>query len=106
MTATYEYGDDGRIARTVTITEPRYTELDRAELLALALYRTWLCPDGCGFLSEDTMSHEEAGPQFGASHQACRATLALIEQQRAATPADKPNPNHRARVWRISMRRR
>lgn len=90
--------------RAVTTREPRYTELDRSELLALALYRSWLCPDGCGFLAEETFSGEETGPVFTATHKACRATLALIENQRAAS-TDKPNPNARARVWRIAMRR-
>lgn len=75
-------------------------------MLALALYREMLCPDGCGFLREDTLSHEESGPVFGAEHQACRATLALIEAQRAATNPGKPNPNARARVWHLQMTRR
>lgn len=85
--------------------ESLFTELDRGELLALALYRSWLCPDGCGFLTEDTLSHEESGPAFSATYQACRATLALIENKRASANPDKPDPNHAARIWRISMRR-
>lgn len=91
--------------QAVTTAEPRYTEADRSELLALALYREWLCPCGCGFLAEDTFSHEATGPAFSASHQACRATLTLIEAQRAATNPDKPNPNAAARVWHLTMRR-
>jgi hypothetical protein len=91
--------------QATTTREPAYTELDRAELLALALYRTWLCPCGCGFLAEDTFSHEETGPTFTASHQACRAALALIEAKRAATNPDQPNPNAGARVWHLTMRR-
>lgn len=43
---------------------------------------------------------------FGAEHTACRATLALIETQRAHANPDKPNPNARARVWRFTMRKR
>lgn len=101
----YEY-DGGLLVRAVTRDEPRFTELDRAELLALVLYRSWLCPDGCGFLADDTFSHEETGPVFSAEHQACRATLALIEEQRAAANPDRPNPNSRARVWHMRMRRR
>lgn len=93
------------MVRAVETTEPRWTELDRAELLALAVYRSMLCPDGCGHLAEDTFSHEEGGPVFTAEHKACRATLALVEAQRAATNPDKPNPNARARVWHIKINR-
>lgn len=92
--------------RSVVTVEPRFTELDRAELLALALYRSWLCPDGCGFLAEDTFSNEETGPVFAAEHQACRASLALIEARRAGTNPDKPNPNAGARVWHLKIRKR
>jgi hypothetical protein len=102
----YEYTPGGRLVSATVTREPRFTEQDRGELLALALYRTWLCPDGCGFLAEDTFSHEETGPVFSTSHQACRATLAMLEGQRAATNPDKPNPNARARVWRVLMRRK
>jgi hypothetical protein len=104
-TTTYEYDDDGRVARTVAVREPEWTEQDRAELLALALYRTWLCPCGCGYLAKDTFSHEEIGPAFKATHLACRATLALLEAQRASDTG-KPNPNARARVWHVEMTRR
>jgi YD repeat-containing protein len=101
----YEYDDAGRLTRAVTTHEREWTEQDRGELLALALYRSWLCPDGCGFLAEHTLSHEESGPAFAVSHTACRATLALIEAQRAADPDDRPNPNARARLWTIQKRR-
>jgi hypothetical protein len=69
------------------------------------LYRTWKCPCGCGFLADDTFSQEEGGPVFRAEHQACRATLALVEAQRAAANPDKPNPNAAARVWHLTMRK-
>lgn len=91
--------------RAVTTRGPEWTEQDRAEVLALALYRSWLCPDGCGYLAKDTFSHEETGPVFTADHQACRATLALVEQMRAGDTG-KPNPNARARVWRVQMKPR
>ena len=101
----YEYDAGGALVRSVKTQEPRYTEQDRSELLALVLYRSWLCPDGCGFLAEDVFSHEETGPAFLAEHKACRATLALIEAQRAASDPTKPNPNSRARVWHLQIRR-
>lgn len=89
----------------MTVREPEWTEQDRSEVLALALYRSWLCPCGCGHLAEDTLSHEETGPAFEADHTACRATLALIEKQRAVINPDKPDPYARARVWSIQVRR-
>jgi hypothetical protein len=101
----YEYDAGGRLIEATTTREARYTELDRGELLALSLYRTWLCPCGCGFLAEDVFSHEETGPKFLATHEACRASLALIEAKRAATNPDKPNPYAAARVWHLTMRR-
>ncbi len=62
----------------MTRREPRWTEQDRAELLALDLFRSLKCPCGCGLDMADTTSQEDGGPQFVASRVICRARLALI----------------------------
>lgn len=103
----HEYDDAGRLIRSVTTREPEWTEHDLADLLALAEYRSWLCPCGCGFLEDDTHSHESTGPQFKAHRTTCRASLELIEQQRAREKAKEGGDENRAaRVWRISMQKR
>jgi hypothetical protein len=43
----HEYDGD-RLVRSVTVREPEWTDQDRAEVLALALYRATRCPCGCG----------------------------------------------------------
>jgi len=89
----------------VTTRESSWTEQDRAEALALALYRSWLCPCGCGHLAEDSLSNEETGPVFVASRVACRARLALLEAQRAADDGKpNPSPNAAARLWSVEKR--
>ena len=89
----------------MTTREPRWTEQDRAEILALAFYRHQLCPCGCGHKAADTMSPETTGPTFVASRQVCRARLALIDAQNKATNPDKPSPYIPARLWRVDMKR-
>lgn len=103
----HEYDDAGRLIRSVTTRESEWTEHDLADQLALAEYRSWLCPCGCGYLEEDTHSHEETGPRFTASRSTCRARLELIEQQTAHERAKEGGDDRRAaRVWRISMQKR
>lgn len=94
----------GRLVRSTTVAEPEWTEQDRAEILALGLYRSWLCPCGCGHLSEDTTSHEERGPQFTADRTVCRARLALIEAQRALDDGKQPSATAAARLWHVQMK--
>lgn len=89
----------------MTIREPEWTEQDRAEVLALALYRASLCPCGCGFPLSDTTSHEEDGPQFSATRTVCRARLAQIEAIRATDEGKPPSPTAAARLWTTQMRR-
>lgn len=88
----------------MTTREPLFTEQDRAELLALALYREGLCPL-CGRPQRICTSHEEQGPDFTATYTACRATLALLEQQRAISEGGKkPRPNAPAYLWAVHTR--
>lgn len=92
--------------RSVTTREPLFTEQDRAELLALALYRDGLCPK-CGRPVDECTSDEEAGPSFGATYKVCRSTLALLEAQRALSDGGKkPRPNAPAYLWGTTMRKR
>jgi hypothetical protein len=71
------------LIRSVTTREPEWTEIDRAEQLALAEYRASFCPCGCGYLTADTTSNWETGPEFDATHITCRARAALVEAQNA-----------------------
>lgn len=88
--------------RTVAVSEPAWTEQDRAEILALAAYRDSLCPCGCGLESADTLSHEETGPQFRATRVACRARMKLLDEQQAAPES----PYQSARLWRVEKKQR
>jgi len=84
--------------------EPLYTEQDRAELIALAVYRESLCPR-CGRPFEVCTSNEEDGPQFEVTWQTCRATRDLLEKQRA-TYGEKQHPNRAAHLWGTTIRKR
>lgn len=91
----------------MTTREPEWTELDTAEILALAEYRSQLCPCGCGFLTEDTTSHEDGGPQFKAHKTLCRARRELIEQQNAVAPeSQRTDPIAASRLWGMNIQRR
>jgi hypothetical protein len=89
----------------VTRAEPRWTDQDRAEVLALTLYREGLCPL-CGRPVDVCTSHEETGPEFTATYTACRATLARIEKQRGMADQKKPDPYAAAYLWATTTTRR
>jgi hypothetical protein len=95
-TTTYEHDEHGRVVRATTVREAEWTDQDRAEILALALYRSQLCPLHHGPLSECT-SHDDTGPQFKVRKIRCRATDALIGEQEA-TKLPKPG----ALLWSVS----
>lgn len=105
----YEYDEGGRLIRSVTVGEGEWTELDRAEMFALALFRDGiLCPCGCGFMAADTFANEKLGPvpQFSASRIVCRARLARLEAEAALEEQGKSQSvSARARVWTTSMRK-
>lgn len=84
--------------------EPRFTEQDRAELLALALYREGLCPR-CGRPLDVCTAPEDGGPQYDVVWRTCGATRYLLEQQRA-TYGDKPHPNREAHLWGTTIRQK
>lgn len=100
----YEYDDAGRLIRSVTTTEPTWTEQDRAEILALDAYRATLCPCGCGHALADTTANEETGPQFSVNYVSCHARMELIDAQNAASKGDSPYTT--ARLWRTEMKPR
>jgi hypothetical protein len=94
------------LIRSVTTNEPLFTDQDRAELLALALYRASLCPL-CGRPVEVCTSHEETGPEFKVTYTACRATAAQLELQRALTDGGKKQiPDAPAYLWSTTTRKR
>jgi hypothetical protein len=90
--------------RSVTTREPLWTEQDRAELIALALYRDGLC-SACGHPREVCTAPEEGGTQFDVIWQTCGATRTLLEKQRGAY-GDKEHPNRRAHLWGTAIRKR
>lgn len=98
----YEHSPRGRLVRAVVTREPAWTDQDRAEVLALAEYRRQLCPCGCGHRAKDTLSPEQTGPAFIASRTVCRARLALLEAQDAATTTTTRHAG--ARLWSVEMR--
>lgn len=101
----HEY-ERGRLVRSVTTREPRWTEQDRAELIALALYRESLCPR-CGRPLDVCTSDEETGPQFEVSESTCRSALAIAEvKNKLSDHGKKPIPYAEARLFGTTIRRR
>lgn len=102
VTTVYEYRF-GRLARSVTTSEPRWTEQDRAEMLALSVYRAELCP-GCGQPLAESTAHYEVGPEYETHRTTCRACAALLEAQRGS--ADGGTGDANARLWTVTPVRR
>ena len=100
VTTEYEY-EDGLLVRSFTVSEPVWTEQDRAEALALQLYRDGLCPH-CRFPVAETTAHYSEGPEYDATHKTCRACAAFSEAKRAANEGSKDSPDSDARLWQIS----
>lgn len=91
----------------MTTREPRFTEQDRAELLAYDLYLEGLC-HLCGRpLAVCTADEEKTGTDFVADYIPCRSTLAILASQRALTDdGRKPRPNAPAYLWSTTIRKR
>lgn len=90
----------------MTTREPLYTEQDRTELIALAIYRDGLCPK-CG-RPIDVCTADERDPgtaEFDVSWRVCNATRTLLEKQRGAY-GEKDHPNRPAHLWGTTIRRR
>jgi YD repeat-containing protein len=95
----YEYDDEGRLTRSVTVREPEWTEQDVAERLALAEYRDSLC-SCCGLPKNQVLIHERDAPRFVVNKQYCLARKALAEVQRAYMKSNKPTAAE-ALVWSV-----
>jgi hypothetical protein len=92
----------------VTTREPLYTEQDRAELIALALYRDGLCPK-CGRPLDVCTSDEGApgSPEFVVNQSTCRATHAIAETVNGLTDdGKKPLRYAEARLFGTTIRKR
>jgi hypothetical protein len=87
-----------RLIRSVTTREPEWTEQDRAEALALTLYRSTLCPGGCGQPLDESTAHYEVGPEYEAKSTTCRACAERHESQRAKA---ERSPNGEGRLWYV-----
>lgn len=92
----------------MTTREPLYTEQDRAELIALAIYREGLCPK-CGRPLEVCTSDEGApgSAEFEVNQSTCRATRAIAETVNGLTDdSKKPLRYAEARLWGTTIRKR
>lgn len=93
--------DGDRLIRSVTRREPAYTEADRAELLALAVYREGLCP-ACGGPLDECTTQESMDSFYRATRVRCLRRDALSMSQAALGDIDRPE----ALVWSVSKIRR
>jgi hypothetical protein len=82
----------------VTTREPEWTDQDRAEALALAMWRSALCPGGCRQPLDESTSHYDKGPSYEAKSMTCRACAELQVSQRAKA---ERSANEDGRLWHI-----
>jgi hypothetical protein len=88
----------------VTTSESRWTEQDRAEALALAVWRDSFCPCGCGNKRDQTLVPEEQGPEWSVHETACTARFALLEKQNAVP--ESRQKYLAASLWNVQPRKR
>jgi hypothetical protein len=99
-TTEYEYGDGGRLVRSVTVREPEWSDADRAWMTALAAYRATRCPN-CGGDRRECTAHESDGRTFVVPDPVrCRALTALAIKQAQYQDASQPE----ALLWRVERR--
>lgn len=97
----YEYDDGDRLVRSITTSEPVWTEYDQAVALALAQYRDGLC-ECCGLPKAMTLVDEKDAPRFVVSKRYCLARRTLIESQQSFSNNGKETkPAHAALRWSI-----
>ncbi len=102
----HEYDECGRLVRSVTTVEPRFTDVDRAELIALDIYRAGLCPL-CGRPVSVCTSQEDApgSPNFQVSQAMCRASREISRVKNALTDGGKERlSDAEARLWGTTIR--
>lgn len=101
----HEYAN-GVLVRSVTTTEPLWTEQDLAELLALQDYRSTLCPC-CGFPKAVTQVHEKDAPNFVVSRKVCWARKTLNQVQAVVENDKKVSEAHkRSLQWDVTAKER
>jgi hypothetical protein len=83
----------------VTTRESEWLPQDRAEALALAMFRADICPGGCGQPVSESTSHYTEGPEYDAHGITCRACAAKGEALRAEQDR---NPNAMPRLWHVT----
>lgn len=88
------------MTRSVTTREPEWTDQDRAEALALAVYRESLCPNGCGQPLEESTASQEVGPDYDTSSDSCRACAVMDQAKRADRDAKKDDSG---RIYRLKI---
>lgn len=87
----------------MTRAEPRWTEQDRAEALALALHRAGLCECGCGHLRDDVTSPEKAGGWRAEQYGTCNARMEVLAAQRSAAD-QRGTDNAPARLFSVQWK--
>lgn len=98
------YDRRGRLVRSVTTREPEWTEQDRAEVLALALYREGLCPLHGGPL-EDCTAADGVIPDWTANSTYCQAAVARVDAENAGEQSKTPHRFAAARLWSYQRKR-
>lgn len=90
----------------MTTREPRWTETDRAEVIALGRYRSNLCPK-CGQPLEVCTANEgdPRAAKFDVVWRVCNATRRLSEFKRA-TYGDDNYPDREAHLLGTTIRKR
>jgi hypothetical protein len=94
------------LVRAVTTREPRWTEQDRAEVIALATWRAGLCPK-CGQPIDVCTAHEgdPNAAVFDVVWRVCNATRRLSEFKRATYTGDN-HPDREAHLLGTTIRKR
>jgi hypothetical protein len=98
----YRYRKDGRIKKTITVTEPEYDEHDRAWMLALSAYRAAHCPHCGGALHETTDPANEFA--YHADSIRCFKCTALAKSADALTKGPMPAQHPQAVLHRAEFR--
>jgi hypothetical protein len=87
------------LVRSTTVREAAWTELDQAEILALAEYRSGLCRIHGGPLQECQTSEDDGGPIFEARAAVCRAQQAVVMEQKSDDAHRRDQEYGSALMW-------
>ncbi len=105
----HEYDEQGRLIRSITTSEPTWTEEDLAEVMALQEWRDSLCPC-CGLPSAKVNGHEKDAPPIRISRVTCWArkteleTRAAWEKGRTSNGQNPLPPGDRAIMWGMTIK--